>query len=273
MAATDHGLDVVLTQADADDLGVLVDYITDSGSGRLSLDNDICRTLDSGRRMGRFDAHERALIGREIRLFGGNSLMNLFRSDGVPYVEVLQDVASHMGVRFTKAHSIEQIEAALLVEVMKRAFEKMSDAERRHILCDLGGPDYADMGPVVVGTAFAAANLAGLSVYRIAIIVANALAKSLIGRGLTLSASVAITRGLGVALGPIGWAVTGLWSIADLASPAYRVSVPCVIQVAYMRQKAAAGRQCSECHEAVDLPAKFCPNCGHRLQLPRLPTG
>ncbi|MEM5434709.1 zinc-ribbon domain-containing protein [Paraburkholderia diazotrophica] len=271
MPTTDHDLDPILKHADADDLGVLVDYITDNGTGRLALDSDVCRVLDSARRSGRFGTHERALIGKEIRLFGGNSIMNLFRSDGVPYAEVLRDVVSHMGVKFSKADSVEQMEAALLVDVMKRAFEKMSDAERRQILDELGIA-YSGMGPAAMAAVFAAMKMSGFSIYKIALIVANALARSLVGRGLTLGANAAITRGLGIALGPIGWAVTGLWSIADLASPAYRVTVPCVIQIAYMRQKAAAGSQCPACHEQVDADARFCPHCGHRLQTLRLPA-
>ncbi|MFM0327943.1 zinc ribbon domain-containing protein [Caballeronia glebae] len=251
---------------------MLVDYITDNGSGRLSLDSDVCRLLDSARHSGRFGAHERALVGKEIRLFGGNSFMNLFRSEGVPYAEVLRDVASHMGVKFSKADSVDQVEAALLMDVMKRAFEKMSDAERRQMLDELGIPAFSGMGPAAAAAAFAAMKMSGFSIYKIALIVANALAKSLVGRGLTLGTNAAITRGLGIALGPIGWAVTGLWSIADLASPAYRVTVPCVIQIAYMRQKAAAGNQCPACHETVDEDAKFCPHCGHRLQMLRLPA-
>ena len=67
--------------------------------------------------------------------------------------------------------------------------------------------------------------------------VANALAKFLTGRGLTIVANAALTKWLSVFAGPIGWAVTALWTVIDIAGPAYRVTIPAVIQIAYMRQK------------------------------------
>lgn len=41
----------------------------------------------------------------------------------------------------------------------------------------------------------------------------------------------------GLAVGPIGWAITGLWTAISLAGPAYRITIPCVCHVAYLRQK------------------------------------
>ncbi|MHA6897190.1 zinc-ribbon domain-containing protein [Ralstonia pseudosolanacearum] len=71
-------------------------------------------------------------------------------------------------------------------------------------------------------------------------------------------------RGVGALLGPIGLVVTGFWTLAEMANPAYRVTVPCVIQIAYMRQKPLS-RFCSECHAPNSLEAKFCAQCGHKL--------
>lgn len=41
--------------------------------------------------------------------------------------------------------------------------------------------------------------------------------------------------------GPIGWALTGLWALMDIAGPAYRVTIPVVIQVAFLRAKLKYG--------------------------------
>ena len=35
--------------------------------------------------------------------------------------------------------------------------------------------------------------------------------------------------------GPIGWTLSAAWLLADLAGPAYRITVPAVIMVAYLR--------------------------------------
>ena len=71
-------------------------------------------------------------------------------------------------------------------------------------------------------------------------------------------------RALSVALGPIGWAITGLWTLADLSAPAYRVTVPCVLQVAYIRQKLImqATHVTCACGTAIPHTVKFCPECG-----------
>ena len=36
-------------------------------------------------------------------------------------------------------------------------------------------------------------------------------------------------------VGPIGWVITGLWTAIDVAGTAYRVTIPAVVQVAFLR--------------------------------------
>ena len=52
--------------------------------------------------------------------------------------------------------------------------------------------------------------------------------------------------------------------MADLSSPAYRVTVPAVVQVAYMRNKILAKLNystCAKCNGVVERSSNFCPNC------------
>jgi uncharacterized protein YaaW (UPF0174 family) len=58
-----------------------------------------------------------------------------------------------------------------------------------------------------------------------------------LGRGLSYAANAGLTRWLSIFAGPIGWALTAVWTAIDLAGPAYRVTIPAVIQIAYMRAK------------------------------------
>ncbi|WP_434718163.1 ubiquinol-cytochrome C chaperone family protein [Paraburkholderia sp. A1BS-2L] len=266
MSTIDRDLDPVLEHGDPDDLAVLADYITDNGAGRLSLDSDVCKTLHGARVDRDFGDVERSLIAKEIRLFGGNSIINLFRGDGVPYAEVLRDVASHIGVGFSKTTVASEIEERLLRHLLGRALEKMSESERTAILTDLEMEALVGKKPAAMALALTGWELRGPATYKLAVIMANALARTLAGRGLVFGANAALGRTLGIALGPIGWAVTGLWSIADLASPAYRVTVPCVVQLAYMRQKMKISKNCPSCRQPVESSAKFCPNCGHKLK-------
>ena len=72
--------------------------------------------------------------------------------------------------------------------------------------------------------------------YKVALIVANAIAKAILGRGLSLAANVGITRAIGIFAGPIGLILMGFWTAIDIAGPAYRVTIPAIIQIAFLRQ-------------------------------------
>ena len=59
----------------------------------------------------------------------------------------------------------------------------------------------------------------------------------ILGRGLSLAANATFVKALSVFAGPIGIAVTALWTIMDIAGPAYRVTIPCVILIAAFRHE------------------------------------
>ena len=42
---------------------------------------------------------------------------------------------------------------------------------------------------------------------------------------------------MSILTGPIGWVITGLWTAIDIAGPAYRVTIPAVIEIVVLRQK------------------------------------
>ena len=76
-----------------------------------------------------------------------------------------------------------------------------------------------------------------------------------------------LMKGISVFAGPIGWAITAIWAAFDMASPAYRVTVPCVVQVAYMRQKmkAAQAPKCDKCGTPIGKGIKYCSECGKKV--------
>ncbi|WP_448683000.1 hypothetical protein [Pseudomonas nicosulfuronedens] len=280
-------LSSLLSIADVEDLDVLVDYITDKGAGRLMLDGDTCKRLTACKERGAYNEFDRLLIAKEICEFGGNTIVNTYRNlrskifDGVldkvlpeanyvlDYEEVVKDVASHMKVNFNKNDDVLVVEDGLLKKILKDSFEKMTPEERKVVLDDLGVADLSLLGPATTAAALVAGKMAGFATFKIALIVANAVARSILGKGLSFAANRLITKSIGMVLGPIGWVVTSLWTIADLASPAYRVTVPCVVQIAYMRQKAilkATTNSCPGCESLSPLGSKFCPSCGMALQ-------
>lgn len=173
-------------------------------------------------------------IIEEIQTYGGNTFANLFRGCGVPYHEILCDVATKMKVNFNKLQPTEMIEQALLAKVLTDAWEHMSEEEKKSMMQDLGK---GDMNLGGIGAAFFIAlfRAGGFASYKWAMIIVNAVARAILGRGLAFGAGAAICHWLAVFSGPVGWAITGIWTLLDLAAPAFRVTVPACIYVAALR--------------------------------------
>ena len=56
------------------------------------------------------------------------------------------------------------------------------------------------------------------------------------GRGLPLVGNVVLMRIASIHTAPIGRALTGAWTAIDIAGAAYRVTVPAVIEIAFLRK-------------------------------------
>jgi len=281
-------LSQLLAQADVADLDILVDYITDSGGGRISLNNDVCAKLIKCKDRKAYTEDDRKLLSLEIRAFGGNTLTNVYRDvrssipfgslldrvlpdadAAIPYDEVVKDVASHLKVPFNKDEDVVVVEDGILRKILRDSFEKMSPEERATVLKELNVADLGMLGPAAGAALIAAGRAGGFATYKLALVVANAVSKALLGRGLPLAVNATVARTVGVVLGPIGGVVTGVWTLADMASPAYRVTVPCAVQIAYIRQKAiveANSKGCTACGARNERAVRFCNGCGEAFQ-------
>ncbi|PDX03191.1 flagellar biosynthesis protein FlgG [Helicobacter pylori] len=63
---------------------------------------------------------------------------------------------------------------------------------------------------------------------------------------MSLGANAALTRGLSILTGPVGWIITGVWTAIDIAGPAYRVTVPACILVTTLRKKLKAEQEAEQ---------------------------
>lgn len=177
-------------------------------------------------------------IAAEIQCFGANSIVTLLRrGKGVPYREVLTDVCDKLKVNYNKDASIEVIEDNLLMKIVKDALDKMSEQEIRELAESIGSTNLSASKEFLFGTFQAIFRAGGFKSYQLTAIIVNAILKALIGRGLSFAATGTLMRAMSVLTGPVGWAITGAWTALDIASPAYRVTMPAVIQVAFLRKK------------------------------------
>lgn len=262
----DPDLENVLLSATNDDIGLLIDVITDNGSGRVSVSNTVTRQLNAAKANGA-DEVVRALIAEELARFGGNSMMNLVRGGrGVRYLEIASDVVSHTGAAKKSDTGCAAMEMAVIGKILEQSLSRMTEEDRVILFQSMGATYRPGIGPSALAALIGTLGASGIASYSLATLVASATMSSLVGRGVILAAgSNALGRGLAVLAGPLGWAITGIWTAFDLASPAYRVTVPCVIQIGYMRQKMLLASACPKCHTPLIPGSNFCSTCGARL--------
>ena len=168
-------------------------------------------------------------IAAEIQTFGANTIATIFRfGKGVTYKEILCDVCQDLKVNFNEKSSTSAIEKNLLDKVYTQAIEELSNEDLKKLADAVDIPiTNLSYQATVAAVQYALMQMPYFVLQRMLI---NVIPMT-IGRNLLLS------RLIGVATGPIGWALTGAWTAFDLAGAAKRVTVPAVIQIAVLRKK------------------------------------
>lgn len=217
------------------DLKLLSDYLTSDKDGDLRLTEELSMT-DEYKKYYPHDMQKMyAMIGEELQSFGGNTFANMFRGGGPSYKEILCDVCKRLKVNFNKSSSVDLIELNLLQKILIDSLEKMDSEELKALLKEVGRPNFTGTKESMIAALQIAIKMGGFKAYQIAVVVANAVAKFMFGRGLSIAGNAALTRALSIFAGPVGWIITGILTAIDIAGPAYRVTIPACIQVAYMR--------------------------------------
>ncbi|EAK0818774.1 DUF3944 domain-containing protein [Campylobacter lari] len=177
------------------------------------------------------------LILDEFQCFGGNTFANILRmGKGVLYKEILCDVADKLKVNYNKNSDTEIIEINLFMKILENSLDQMSKEQIKEISQELN----LNLSTFTKQSTMAAMQFlikqGSFKSYQLIVIVANAISKLILGRGLSAVVNVSLTKAMSIFVGPIGWTITGMWTAIDIAGPAYRVTIPAVIQIAYLRQ-------------------------------------
>ncbi|MBS9425684.1 DUF3944 domain-containing protein [Photorhabdus caribbeanensis] len=181
-------------------------------------------------------------IATEIQCFGGNTFATILRGGkGVLYKEILCDVCDKLKVNYNKDSETVTIENNLLMKIMTDALSSMSTEQIRELGGELGIKNTSGLTSQALTAGFQAIFKAGgFKSYQLTAIIVNQVMKALIGRGLSFAANGTLMRTISVLAGPIGWAITGTWTAIDIGSAAYRITIPAVIQVAFLRSQQSA---------------------------------
>lgn len=221
----------ILEHASREDLELLVKYLNESFTNNV-------KKVELNRRQFAVK------ILNEIREMGGNSICNLIRRkdadgcDGPAYDEVVKDVAGRCNVKFEKKDDVETVEQKLLAHIIDEAYNKAKPEEKRKMEEALKEFEPSeDFGSLLRGGMLLSQVLVGvmggLAFRTMGFWATLSLARNL---GIKYATAQVLGRAAGVFLGPIGWAATLLLTLTDLAGPAYRVTIPCVVHIAYLRQ-------------------------------------
>lgn len=194
-------------------------------------------------------------IAAEIQLFGGNSLMSLLKGGyGVEYKEILCDVCDRLDVNYNKFSSIERIEDSLQMKILQDALERMSPNEIKTLGTELGLDNISKLNSQTFTAIFQAIfTMGGFKSYQLTLKLVNLIWRAIAGKGLTFAANHTLTKTMSVLTGPIGLAITAIWTMVDIAGPAYRVTIPAVLQVAYLRKLSTNLKEVEEMAKKAEL--------------------
>ena len=226
-----------LGQCSDEQLRELADILMKDKDGKLRYTEEITKTKEYKIYEHRYSRYWKILAG-ELQLFGGNSVVNnIFRfGRGVKYDEILNDVLDKINVPYNKSSHIINKEDALIEKIFSDMLEDMPEEKKMELVKDMDLKVTGFGNQAIMAAVQAGIRAGGFLSYQITVIVANYIARLLLGRGLTLATNAALTKGLSLFIGPIGWVVTGVWTAFDITGPAMRVTLPACVIVAFLRK-------------------------------------
>ncbi|WP_330565339.1 hypothetical protein [Pseudomonas yamanorum] len=215
-----------LSKGKASELDVLVDVITDFGRGRGGLDAATKKALVMAKHSSSPDRYSQALLngmGRELQQFGGHSGMNVARrlldKPLVPYREIVDDVYKKLNGKSSGQNTLAQKEREIALALFGASWRELTPQERY---------DRSVNAKVLTGF----------------FQMSDALSVDAKGSAMAVSASASaalftvVTTGL--RFNPVGMLATVGLGIHGAASEAYRVTVPFVAQLGWMRLRQEA---------------------------------
>jgi uncharacterized protein YaaW (UPF0174 family) len=184
----------------------------------------------------------------EVTSFGGNSLANLVRGQGVPYADMVRDVATYLGVKPTVNDTTTTLEEKTILKVLKPSYDRLGEEDKLALqeLLSIGatdaeeGIDFGDGFPEEqIGQALATAGTSLLG-DRIQNAIQTAAKSARVRQTMATVVKSALakvaTAGLG---GPVSWTVAVGQGIYELFGPNYTIALGLITQIGLLRQKYA----------------------------------
>lgn len=260
----DVNLDPVLNAGYNEELDVLI---------RLLKSGDYLKNIEKERLfMRHYPDHKRYahLISMQLRSCGGHAIANLFRGGkGPDYRTVVTDVADHLDVEYSEDDSVPVIEREILMAMTKDIYNDLGESERKLLVDSLSAQQVDSDENAADANAAAAADASSAKTTAVATVQSRELVVQALEKGdykllshssllmLSQTLSQVLSRIAGVAETSITTVHDGISraaselaseilrglhhikrlfaAIFDIGGPAYKVTVPCVTQIAAMR--------------------------------------
>lgn len=231
----DADLIPLLRKCSSEELDNLVGYLTRKGGVASQL-----KSTRLYRQRYPEHAYYADEIAAEIQKFGGNTILNIIRGGvGVAYRDIVCNVAGRLKVNYDKHQAVDEIEQQILIKVLEKSWEKMTDTEKaaliQGIMPETGAEDLPKEFPVTLLKTAAIAGGAIVS-YKLSLVVASAVARASLQQGIAFVAGTSAARWAAAFAGAVGLGIAALWTLFDVLGPAYRVLIPCVLHIAMLRQ-------------------------------------
>jgi len=187
----------------------------------------------------------------EITSLGGNSLANLVRGQGIPYADMVRDVAGRLGIRPAPTDTVPTLEEKILIRIITLAYDRLEEDDRLALrdLLSISDSDGQAAGEVrdpagelseeELGRRLAAAgtSLLGDRVQHAIAVAARSMQLRQAIRSIARAGIAKIaTIGLG---GPVSWTVAAGQALYGMFGPNYTAVIGLIAQIALLRQKYA----------------------------------
>lgn len=224
-----------LSSCENEDLRVLCDILTHDRLGNIRITEQLTSTDEYNRNYPEDMLFLVPQISNELLKYGSNTLATFWHNEPDSYEIVLRRVCKQMDVRTMEQDSVAKMEHNLLTTLCQDTLNKMSERELRLLANENGIPDKTLTRQALTAALLMAIRTSRAVLTRIAARIIQYIVEIITVRGVATAGIETATRAVSGALGPIGWIALGAWTVYDISSPAYRVCVPAVLQVAYMR--------------------------------------
>ena len=218
-----------------EDLRALCDILTHDRLGNIRITEQLTSSDEYTRNYPEDMLFLVPQISNELLKYGSNTLATFWNNKPDSYQTVLRRVCKQMDVKITEQDDVPTMEQNLLTALCQGTFNKMSERELRLLANENGIPDKRLTRQALTAALLLAVRTSRPVFIRVVARVVQYIMEMIALRGVATAGIETATRAVGGALGPIGWIVLGAWTVYDITSPAYRVCIPSVIQVAYMR--------------------------------------